>query len=64
MTIKRSKKTWYIALPLSLAVLAGAGFAGWKYFIDDGVHYPRAIMKQATELQDRILSFDSHITVP
>lgn len=64
MTIKRSKKTWFIALPLSLAVLAGAGFAGWKYFIDDGVHYPRAIMKQATELQDRILSFDSHITVP
>jgi microsomal dipeptidase-like Zn-dependent dipeptidase len=64
MTIKRSNKIWYIALPLGLAILAGAGFAGWKYVLDDGVHYPSAIMKQANELQDRILSFDSHITVP
>ncbi len=56
----RSKKALYIGLPLLVAVAAGAAWLVWSY----SSGYPVKVMKQATELQDRIISFDSHITVP
>ncbi|NIL16091.1 pyoverdine-tailoring dipeptidase-like protein PvdM [Pseudomonas sp. AN3A02] len=56
----RSKKALYIGLPLLVAVAAGAAWLVWSY----SSGYPVNVMKQATELQDRIISFDSHITVP
>jgi len=64
MTKPRSKKALYIGLPLALAIGAGAGFLAWDYGFRDNPGYPIKVMKQAEELQERILSFDSHITVP
>jgi microsomal dipeptidase-like Zn-dependent dipeptidase len=62
MTKPRWKKALFIGLPLALAISAGAGFLAWDYLNNPG--YPVKVMKQASELQDRLLSFDSHITVP
>ena len=64
MTKPRSKKALFIGLPLALAIAGAAGFAAWDYWLNDNPGYPVAVMKQADELQERILSFDSHITVP
>ncbi|MFD2884405.1 membrane dipeptidase [Pseudomonas lini] len=47
-----------------MAISAGAGWLVWDYGFKDNPGYPVKVMKQATELQGRILSFDSHITVP
>ena len=62
MTQPRSRKALYIGLPLALAIGAGAGFLAWDYWFRSD--YPLAVIKQANELQERVLSFDSHITVP
>ncbi|TFY93779.1 membrane dipeptidase [Pseudomonas nabeulensis] len=62
MTKPRSKKALYIGLPLALAIGAGAGFLAWDHWFRSD--YPLAVIKQANELQERVLSFDSHITVP
>jgi len=59
-----NRKALYIGLPLALAVTLGAGFLAWDYWINDNPGYPVKVMKQADELQERILSFDSHITLP
>jgi microsomal dipeptidase-like Zn-dependent dipeptidase len=64
MTKPRSKKALYIGLPLALAIGAGAGFLAWDHGFWDNPGYPAKVMKQATELQERIISFDSHITLP
>jgi microsomal dipeptidase-like Zn-dependent dipeptidase len=64
MTKPRSKKALFIGLPLALAISAGAGFAVWDYGFKDNPGYPEKVMKQADELHERLLSFDSHITVP
>ncbi|NWE79939.1 pyoverdine-tailoring dipeptidase-like protein PvdM [Pseudomonas yamanorum] len=64
MIKRRSKKALFIGLPLVLAISAGAGFLAWEYGFGTGPGYPLKLMKQADELQDRIISFDSHITVP
>ncbi|WP_347901168.1 pyoverdine-tailoring dipeptidase-like protein PvdM [Pseudomonas purpurea] len=64
MTKPRSKKALYIGLPLALAVTAAAGFFAWDYGFRNNPGYPVKVMKQAEELQERIISFDSHITVP
>ena len=64
MTKPRSKKALYIGLPLALAIGAGAGFLIWDHWFKGNAGYPLAVIKQANELQDRLLSFDSHITVP
>ncbi|MBC2656368.1 pyoverdine-tailoring dipeptidase-like protein PvdM [Pseudomonas sp. MSSRFD41] len=64
MTKPRSKKALYIGLPLALAIGAGAGFLAWDYWFRDNPGYPAKVMKQAEELQERIISFDSHVTVP
>ncbi|CRM82966.1 pyoverdine-tailoring dipeptidase-like protein PvdM [Pseudomonas marginalis] len=64
MTKPRSKKALYIGLPLALAIGAGAGFLAWDHWFKGNAGYPLAVIKQANELQDRLLSFDSHITVP
>jgi len=63
MTKPRSKKALYIGLPLALAIAAGAGLA-WNHWFGGNAGYPLEVIKQANELQDRLLSFDSHITVP
>ncbi|MGY2201421.1 pyoverdine-tailoring dipeptidase-like protein PvdM [Pseudomonas gingeri] len=62
MTKPRSKKALYIGLPLALAISAAAAYLTWDYWPNPG--YSLKVMKQANELQDRIISFDSHITVP
>ncbi|KAA6166718.1 pyoverdine-tailoring dipeptidase-like protein PvdM [Pseudomonas veronii] len=64
MTKPRSKKALYIGLPLALAIGAGAGFLAWDHWFRGNAGYPLAVIKQANDLQDRLLSFDSHITVP
>lgn len=61
---KRASKTLYYALPLGLILVAGCVFLGWKYLIGDAPHYSLKVMRQAQELQERILSFDSHVTLP
>ena len=64
MTKPRSKKALYIGLSLALAIGAGAGFLAWDHWFRGNAGYPLAVIKQANDLQDRLLSFDSHITVP
>ncbi|WP_455825753.1 pyoverdine-tailoring dipeptidase-like protein PvdM [Pseudomonas graminis] len=64
MTKPRSKKALYIGLPLALAIGAGAGFLAWDHWFKGNAGYPLTVIKQANEMQDRLLSFDSHITVP
>ncbi|MGH8356317.1 MAG: pyoverdine-tailoring dipeptidase-like protein PvdM [Pseudomonas sp.] len=64
MTKPRSKKALYFGLPLVLAIGAGAGFLAWDHWFRGNAGYPLAVIKQANEMQDRLLSFDSHITVP
>ncbi|MEX5557558.1 pyoverdine-tailoring dipeptidase-like protein PvdM [Pseudomonas rhodesiae] len=64
MTKPRSNKALYIGLPLALAIGAGAGWLTWDHWFKGNAGYPLAVIKQANELQDRVLSFDSHITVP
>ena len=63
MTRPRWKKTLYIGLPLALMIGAG-GYLAWDRWLPPGPHYPAKIMKQADELQERLISFDSHITLP
>lgn len=62
MTKPRSKKALYIGLPLALAI--GAGLLVWDHWFRGNAGYPLEVIKQADEMQDRLLSFDSHITVP
>ena len=64
MTKSRSKKALYIGLPLALAIGAGAGFLVWDQWFKGNAGYSLEVIKQANEMQDRLLSFDSHITVP
>lgn len=64
MTKRRSKKALYIGLPLALAISTGAGFLVWEIGFKDNPGYPIKVMKEASEMQERILSFDSHITLP
>ncbi|PSL91649.1 pyoverdine-tailoring dipeptidase-like protein PvdM [Pseudomonas sp. R9.37] len=64
MTKPRSKKALLIGLPLALAIGAGAGFLVWDHWFHGNAGYPLEVIKQANEMQDRLLSFDSHITVP
>ncbi|MFL1555614.1 pyoverdine-tailoring dipeptidase-like protein PvdM [Pseudomonas sp. O11] len=64
MTKPRSKKALLIGLPLALAIGAGAGFLIWDHWFRGNAGYPLEVIKQANEMQDRLLSFDSHITVP
>lgn len=63
MTKPRSKKALLIGLPLALAIGAGAGFLVWDHWFRGNAGYPLEVIKQANEMQDRLLSFDSHITV-
>ena len=64
MTKPRSKKALLVGLPLALAAAIGGGFLVWDTFYKGTAGYPLAIIKQADELQERLLSLDSHITVP
>ncbi|MFK3974306.1 pyoverdine-tailoring dipeptidase-like protein PvdM [Pseudomonas sp. NPDC087358] len=64
MTKLRWKKALYLGLPLALVIGAGAGFAAWELWFNETLSYPLKVIRQADELQERILSFDSHITVP
>ncbi|WP_085690374.1 MULTISPECIES: pyoverdine-tailoring dipeptidase-like protein PvdM [unclassified Pseudomonas] len=63
MTKPRSKKALFIGLPLALAITAGAGFAVWEHWFKDDLGYPVKVVKQAAELHERMLSFDSHISL-
>ncbi|PRA33143.1 pyoverdine-tailoring dipeptidase-like protein PvdM [Pseudomonas poae] len=62
MTKPRSKKALYLGL--ALAIGAGAGVLVWDHWFRGNAGYPLEVIKQANEMQDRLLSFDSHITVP
>ena len=58
-----NKKALYIGVPLALAMALGAGWLAWQQF-SGYPDYPLKVMKQAEEIQERIVSFDSHITLP
>ena len=59
------KKTLYLSLLILLVAALGVGAgAAWHYYWKDRVSYPSEIVKHANDLQERIISFDSHITVP
>ena len=64
MTKPRSRKALYIGLPLALAIGAGVGFLAWDHWFKGNAGYPLEVIKQANEMQDRLLSFDSHISLP
>lgn len=59
------KKTLYLSLLVLIVAVLGVGTgAAWHYYWKDRVSYPSKIVKHANDLQERIISFDSHITVP
>ena len=59
------KKTLYLSLLLLVIAAVGIGAgAAWHFYWKGRVNYPNEIVKHANNLQERILSFDSHITVP
>lgn len=49
---------------LAAAIIAAAGFGAWHFSQAQPEPYPKEIMAQAEELQDRIISFDAHISLP
>ncbi|WP_341523108.1 pyoverdine-tailoring dipeptidase-like protein PvdM [Pseudomonas sp. G.S.17] len=59
-----NRKALYIGLPLALAVTIGAATVAWELWFSGYPSYPLKVMKQAEALQERIVSFDSHITLP
>ncbi|WP_426111218.1 pyoverdine-tailoring dipeptidase-like protein PvdM [Pseudomonas sp. DSP3-2-2] len=59
-----NRKALYIGLPLALAVTIGAAALAWELWFKGYPNYPLKVMKQAEALQERIVSFDSHITLP
>ncbi len=63
MTRTRTRKALYLGLPIFL-ILVGGGLLAWKTFGPSEAGYPRKVMKHAEELHERILSFDSRITIP
>ncbi|MNG60436.1 Membrane dipeptidase [compost metagenome] len=63
MTRPRWKKTLYIGLPLALIIGAG-GLLAWERWLSPAPYYPSKVMQQADELQERLITFDSHITLP
>jgi microsomal dipeptidase-like Zn-dependent dipeptidase len=59
------KNTRRILLVVSLLlVLAVAAAAAWYFLLRATAPYPPEVIRHANELQERIVSFDSHITVP
>jgi membrane dipeptidase len=59
-----NKKALYIGLPLALAISLAAGYIAWQHWFSGYPPYPLKVMQQAQEIQERIVSFDSHITLP
>ncbi|PYY81895.1 membrane dipeptidase [Pseudomonas sp. TKO26] len=58
-------KTLYLSLLILIVATLGVGAgAAWYYYWKDRLPYPNEIVKHANDLQERIISFDSHITVP
>ncbi|AIR90169.1 pyoverdine-tailoring dipeptidase-like protein PvdM [Pseudomonas cremoricolorata] len=62
MTRSRSNKTLYFGLPLALLLGVG-GYVAWR-LLEPTPAYPAKVVRQANELQERLISFDSHITLP
>ncbi|MBB1610445.1 MULTISPECIES: pyoverdine-tailoring dipeptidase-like protein PvdM [unclassified Pseudomonas] len=62
MTSTRTKKILWLTLPLLVLVLV-AGAAAWL-LLARAQPYPREVMAHAEALHERILSFDSRVTVP
>ncbi|MCY1332827.1 Membrane dipeptidase [compost metagenome] len=60
----RSRKLLLTGVALFVPALAAGLFFAQKYLLQEGPAYPPKVMKHAAELQERILSFDSHINVP
>ncbi len=59
----RYRKTLLIVLA-SLLAIAVIATATWHFLLRAPAPYPPEVMRHASELQERIVSFDSHITVP
>lgn len=60
----RSRKLLLTGVALFVPALAAGLFFAQKHLLEEGPAYPPKVMKHANELQERILSFDSHINVP
>lgn len=63
MTRTRKRTALYLGLPLLIVLLAVSGWLAWTQWLGSA-GYPRKVMQHAEELHERILSFDSRITVP
>lgn len=61
MNITSNRKNLYIGLLITVII---SGIASWYFLWGNHSPYPREVMKHAKELQERIISFDSHINVP
>ncbi|WP_263139946.1 pyoverdine-tailoring dipeptidase-like protein PvdM [Pseudomonas sp. RIT-PI-AD] len=64
MTTSRTKKALFLGLALLVVLGIAGALLAWKYPWLDPDSPSREQVKRAHELQERILSFDSHITVP
>ncbi|MDZ5601675.1 pyoverdine-tailoring dipeptidase-like protein PvdM [Pseudomonas sp. RP23018S] len=62
MKSPRWNKTLYLGLPLAVLIGVG-GYLAW-HALDPAPAYPRKVVEQADALQERLISFDSHITLP
>lgn len=64
MTQRRLHNTLRFGLPVLLALGAGAGWWAWDQGYRDNPGYSFAVIRQANDLQQRLLTFDGHISVP
>ncbi|WP_173426686.1 dipeptidase [Pseudomonas sp. StFLB209] len=63
MSMSRAARKWLILSIVTLAALAAVAALAWWFFIGRLQPYPSDVMRRATEMQERILSFDSHIDI-
>ncbi|KJK07886.1 MULTISPECIES: dipeptidase [Pseudomonas] len=64
MTRPRWQNTLRYGLPVLLALGAGASWWAWGQGYRDNPGYSFAVIRQANEVQQRLLSFDGHVSVP
>ncbi|MBD8496116.1 dipeptidase [Pseudomonas syringae] len=63
MSMSRAARKWLILSLVTVAALVAAAALAWWVFIGRLQPYPADVMRRANEMQERILSFDSHIDI-
>ncbi|WNW11872.1 dipeptidase [Pseudomonas sp. DTU_2021_1001937_2_SI_NGA_ILE_001] len=63
MSMSRTARKWLVWSSVTVVTLAAFAALAWWLFIGRLQLYPHDVMRRANEIQERILSFDSHIDI-